>query len=318
MNEGMQSLIDRLYITRELSVEEYVEIIRFRDKESAEYLAQRACQVRDRQTEIQTEGWGVLSLSNYCRKDCYYCGIRRENRFLPRYRMEDETILSCCQKGYAQGIRTVLWQSGEDSFFTPERVEQLLRQVQTECPGMRIVLALGERPRESARRWKQAGAWGYILRHETADDSHYKKLHPADMSLLRRKQILWELKELGYCLGSGFQIGLPYQKMEHLAQDLVFLKQLQPQILDVGVFLATRQTPFARQPSGREDLVWVILSILRLLFPQADMIVDQAVCAADPGAAGKGIQAGANITWNDLTPAEQGEKYHVFDGRRRM
>lgn len=316
MNAGMKELIDRLEQQRQLNVQEYTELIRFRDDESIQYLSERAAAVRQLRFGRRIEFCGLIDLTNYCRNDCYYCGLRRENRFVKRYRMEEENVLSCCETGYIQGIRSFLIQGGEDLYYTAEKFSHIIRSVKKKYPDCQVILALGEKSKTVYGKWLEAGVDGYILRYQSSDEGYFKKLHPANMSLLKEKQCLWELKEMGYRLGTGFMVGTPNQKISHLAEELVFIKSLSPWLVMVGPFIPAPNTPFEGERSGNVEITYYLLSILRLMLPTSVLPVATTTAILDRMGNIKGVQAGADTVLPDLSPREIREDYHHY--RKRM
>lgn len=315
MNIGMKEMIDRLERRGELTVEEYTELIKFRDAESVQYIARKADQIRQEQCGRRIELCGLIDLTSYCKNDCYYCGLRRENRFANRYRMEENDVLSCCETGYNRGIHSFLIQGGEDLYYTPEYIVQIIKAVKKKYPDCQVALALGEKSKTVYQKWMDAGAEGYILRYQTSDDSYYKKLHPGNMSLLKKKQCLWELKGLGYQLGTGFIVGTPNQKISHLAGEFVFLKGLSPALVMVGPFISAVNTPFEGARSGNVELTCFVLSILRLILPRAVLPVATTMAILDRMGNVKGVQAGANVVLPDLSPRNIREDYHCYSKR---
>ncbi|MBO5483655.1 MAG: [FeFe] hydrogenase H-cluster radical SAM maturase HydE [Lachnospiraceae bacterium] len=313
MNEGLKEMIDRLESHGELSIEEYAELIRFRNQETAGYLAERADVVRRREYGNQVFIRGLIELTNYCKNDCYYCGIRRSNRFAQRYRLEEEEVFHCCDVGYAQGFRTFVIQGGEDLYYTPDRVAHMIEGIKKKYPDCAVTLSLGEKSRTVYKKWYDAGADRYLLRHETADESHYKKLHPGNMSLLRRKQCLWELKEIGYQVGAGFMVGSPYQRISNLAQDLVFLKTLNPHMVGIGPFIPAKNTPFETERGGNAELTLYLLSIIRLMLPRVLLPATTALGTVERNGRVRGMQAGANVVMPNLSPQEVRDQYTIYN-----
>lgn len=258
---------------------------------------------------------GLLEISSYCKNNCYYCGLRRDNRKLPRYRMSREEILQSCRAAYAAGFRTFVLQGGEDPAQGPDWVEETVGRIRALFPECAITLSLGEHSRESYRRWREAGADRYLLRHETAEPEHYKRLHPREQSLQRRKKCLWDLKELGYQTGSGIMVGSPGQGMDQLYEDLEFLWELQPEMIGVGPFLPHSQTPFAGEPAGELGTTLRLLAVLRLLFPKALLPATTALATLHPEGRSLGILAGANVVMPNISPAGNREKYALYDGK---
>ena len=258
---------------------------------------------------------GLIEVSNYCKNDCYYCGIRRSNRKVERYRLTREQILECCAAGYELGFRTFVLQGGEDSHFTDAFLCDLIREIKALYGDCAITLSLGERSRESYQALYDAGADRYLLRHETASDDHYGKLHPPELQLAKRKECLFQLKEIGYQVGSGFMVGSPYQTTDNLIADLRFLQELQPAMIGIGPFLTHQDTPFRDFPNGGLSLCLRMIAILRLLFPYALLPATTALGTADPMGREKGIKAGANVVMPNLSPVSVRKKYELYDNK---
>ena len=263
---------------------------------------------------------GLIELTNYCKNDCFYCGIRRSNTQLDRYRLSLDTVLNCCHTGYELGYRTFVLQGGEDPFFNEERIVEIVSAIRTRYQDCAITLSLGEHSRESYQRFFDAGANRYLLRHETADAEHYAKLHPESMTLERRKECLRHLKEIGYQVGSGFMVGSPFQTTAYLIADLRFLQQLQPAMVGIGPFLPHRDTPFrdgGRQTAdgSRLSLTLRLLAVLRLMFPYALLPATTALGTIDPQGREWGLRAGANVVMPNLSPVEVRKKYELYNNK---
>jgi biotin synthase len=315
MNDGIRGLVDNLYRNGRLLEEEYGELIRFRDPETVEYLYERAGRVRERQKGKTISVLGTIDLTSYCKNDCFYCGLRRENRFAHRYRMTEKEVVDCCKKGLDKGVTRFLLQGGDDLQYTPAQIAHIIAAMKELSPEAVIILSLGEKSRSVYQKWKAAGAAGYLLCQETAQDIQYKRIHPANMSLLRRKQCLWELKELGFMVGSGFMVGTPYQRINDLAKEFAFYQQLMPQMLMMGPFLPVEGTPFEQERNGTSDLTCFVIAILRLLFPDVTLSVAQTLEYLDKDGALHGVQAGADMILTDLTPEHLRGRYHPYKKR---
>lgn len=313
--ETLLSLIDKLYRTHSLSIEEYEELITQRTDALAEELRKKAVHVRKTiyGTEIFTRG--LIEISSYCKNDCLYCGIRRGNRKAERYRLTPEEILSCCREGWDLGFRTFVLQGGEDPWFTDDILSPLLREIKREYPGCAVTLSLGERSRESYQRLFDAGADRYLLRHETADKSHYETLHPKEMSWDHRMECLSTLKEIGYQVGCGFMVGSPGQTAQHLAKDLKFIETFQPAMCGIGPFIPHKDTPFHNQSAGTVELTCYLLSLLRLIQPNLLLPSTTALGTLDPSGREKGILAGANVVMPNLSPVSVRKKYALYDNK---
>ncbi|MBR3732833.1 MAG: [Spirochaetales bacterium] len=261
------NLADKLYKTADLSDEELKSLIETDDQNIAEALRQYADETRRKHYGDKVFLRGLIEISSYCKNDCLYCGLRRSNTHADRYRLSIEDILACCDNGYKLGFRTFVMQGGEDVYYNDDILCGLISEIKSKYPDCAVTLSLGERSLESYTQLKSAGADRYLLRHEAASAELYTKLHPSEMSLDKRKRCLYQLKELGYQVGSGFMVGAPYQTTEHIISDLRFLQQLQPQMIGIGPFIPHHNTPFKDMPNGTLKLTLRLLGILRLLFP---------------------------------------------------
>lgn len=258
---------------------------------------------------------GLIEFTNYCKNDCYYCGIRAGNSHADRYRLTEEEILSCCREGYALGFRTFVLQGGEDLYFTTERICSLVAAIHAAFPDCAITLSIGEKTREDYQAYFDAGARRYLLRHETADPAHYEKLHPASMSLANRKRCLYDLKEIGYQVGAGFMVGSPYQTTAQLICDIRFLQALSPDMIGIGPYISHAQTPFAGQPNGSLALTLRLLAILRLLFPYVLLPATTALGTIAPNGRELGLKAGANVVMPNLSPVRVRKKYELYENK---
>lgn len=258
---------------------------------------------------------GLIEFTNYCKNNCYYCGIRRDNRHATRYRLTKEQILACCAEGYALGFRTFVLQGGEDPYFTDARLCDIVSSIRKNHPDCAITLSVGEKPRESYQAYFDAGASRYLLRHETADAAHYGMLHPAELSAQNRQECLFHLKEIGYQVGSGFMVGSPYQTTENLIADLRFLQKLQPDMIGIGPYITHAETPFADQKSGTLELTLRLVAVLRLLFPYALLPATTALGTIHPEGRELGLKAGANVVMPNLSPTGVRSLYELYENK---
>ena len=307
-------LIEKLNQTHALKHDEALQLIRegteYKDKLFA--LAQQAAQQSfGRNIFVR----GLIEFTNYCKNDCYYCGIRRSNKNAARYRLTRDEILKCCRAGYALGFRTFVLQGGEDYTYSDDAIAAIVCAIKQQHPDCAVTLSIGERSRETYKLWKEAGADRYLLRHETADFNHYAMLHPAELSAESRQNCLYTLKELGYQAGAGFMVGSPYQTAENLADDLMFLQKLRPQMIGIGPFIPHHDTPFKDEPAGSVELTLVLLAILRLLFPHVLLPATTALGTLCPGGRVLGIKAGANVIMPNLSPQNVRGKYLLYDNK---
>ena len=305
--------MDRLLAGKTLAREDFLEILRARSPETQQMLAREADAVRRRVYGTDIYIRGLIEFTNVCKNDCLYCGLRRSNRNAQRYRLTEAEILSCCEAGHALGYRTFVLQGGEDPAYTPERIARLVSDIKAKYPDCAVTLSVGEAPREVYQLWFDAGADRYLLRHETADDAHYRTLHPAQMSPENRKRCLRDLKEIGYAVGCGMMIGSPGQTDAHLAEDLSFIQALRPDMVGIGPFIPQHDTPFGDQPAGSFELTLYLLSVIRLMRPDVLLPATTALGTIHPLGREMGVQAGANVVMPNLSPVQVREKYALYD-----
>lgn len=309
----MKDSIEQLKQTRDLPDEQLLQLIDHEGDDTA--LFEAADQVRREHYGTDVFLRGLIEFTNYCRNDCYYCGIRRSNRCAERYRLTTEQILSCCDNGYAMGFRTFVLQGGEDPRNTDEAICSLVDQIKTRYPDCAVTLSIGEKPRSSYQAYFNAGADRYLLRHETATDAHYRRLHPEELSLANRKRCLFDLKEIGFQVGAGFMVGSPGQTTKELLADLRFLQQLQPDMIGIGPFIPHHETPFAQEKPGTLELTLRMLSILRLMFPYVLLPATTALGTISPIGRELGLKAGANVMMPNLTPTDARKNYDLYDNK---
>ena len=308
-------LVDKLHDTRDLTDDEFAALLDCSDIGLNEYLAKKAESVRKRIYGVDVYLRGLIEFTNYCRNNCNYCGIRSGNKNADRYRLTEEEILSCCKTGYALGFRTFVLQGGEDPYFTDDRMVSIVRSIKEGYPDCAVTLSIGERSKESYQRLFDAGADRYLLRHETADKTHYESLHPQQMSYEHRMQCLRDLRDIGYQVGCGMMVGSPGQTTAHLVKDLRFLQSFKPEMVGIGPFIPHHDTIYADQKAGSVDLTLRLLSIIRLLLPDVLLPATTALGTVDPFGREKGIQAGANVVMPNLSPTTVREKYLLYDNK---
>lgn len=306
-------LIKKLERDKTLSDGEFAAVIDSADYDSA--LRESADRVRRTVYGDKVYIRGLIEFTNYCRNDCLYCGIRKSNRNALRYRLTKDGILGCCDEGYRLGFRTFVMQGGEDAFFTDDTLCDIVSSIRERFPDCAITLSVGERSRESYKRLFECGANRYLLRHETADEAHYARLHPQSMSLAARKKCLFNLKEIGYQVGSGFMVGSPYQTTDNIIADLRFLQELEPDMIGIGPFITHRETPFADFECGTAQLTVRLISILRLMFPYALIPSTTALGTIDPNGREMGLKAGANVVMPNLSPTDIRKLYELYENK---
>lgn len=308
--------IDRLERDGALEKQQWQELLSGYDREDREYAAQKARAVARACFGRRIYVRGLIEFTSYCKNNCYYCGIRRGNEKAERYRLTEEEILDCCGNGYRLGFRTFVLQGGEDGWYTDDRMENIIRQIKKKYPDCALTLSIGEREEDAYRRFYEAGADRYLLRHETADESHYRLLHPPEMSLEHRKNCLRRLKEIGYQTGCGFMVGPPGQTPETLAEDMMFIRELHPHMVGIGPFIPHSDTPFAQEERGGYELTLFLLSLLRIMEKNVLLPATTALGTIHPRGREAGILAGANVVMPNLSPVSVRKKYSLYDNKR--
>ncbi len=313
--DKITKIIDDIRKGQDISYDEFAAIMTLEDKDNIEYLRQTAREVADSVYGKAVYVRGLIEFTNYCKNDCYYCGIRHSNREADRYRLTDDEIMECCQAGYELGFRTFVLQGGEDPYYTDDRICSIVGLIKSLYPDCAVTLSIGEKARESYQRYFDAGADRYLLRHETANACHYRKLHPSELTLEHRKQCLWDLKEIGYQVGAGFMVGSPGQTLETLYDDMRFIKELEPHMVGIGPFIPQHATPFKDEKSGTLEDTLKLLSIIRLIHPRVLLPATTALGTIHPLGREKGILAGANVVMPNLSPVSVRKKYELYDNK---
>lgn len=308
-------MIEKLYNTNKLEKDELITLINNNIHSMDPQLTNAAKSTREVYYGKRVFFRGLIELSNYCKNDCYYCGIRRSNSNIHRYRLTKEDILNCCQKGYELGFRTFVLQGGEDKYYTDKVMLDIISNIRKRFPDCAITLSLGEKSYQTYKRYLEAGADRYLLRHETATEEHYRKLHPREMTLENRKNCLYFLKEIGFQVGAGFMVGSPYQTIENLAEDLLFLKDLDPHMVGIGPFIPHTDTAFARQKPGTVEMTLLMIAITRLLLPKSLLPATTALGTIDPQGREKGLKVGANVVMPNLSPVSIRKDYSLYDNK---
>ena len=309
----INDIVKKLEHDRELTDSEFLDLLQ--NSSADRELARAADEVRRSIYADEVYIRGLIEFTNHCKNNCFYCGIRRDNKNAVRYRLTEDEILSCCREGYSLGFRTFVLQGGEDDYYTDSRLCDIVSRIRSEFPDCAITLSVGERSRESYKMLKKAGANRYLLRHETATGEHYSKLHPPVMDLENRKRCLFYLKELGYQVGSGFMVGSPFQTNENIIADLRFLKELEPDMIGIGPFIVHHDTPFKDFESGTCEMTLKLISILRLMFPHALIPSTTALGTINPKGRELGLKAGANVVMPNLSPVGVRKKYELYENK---
>ncbi|MHB1485468.1 MAG: [FeFe] hydrogenase H-cluster radical SAM maturase HydE [Saccharofermentanales bacterium] len=308
-------LINKLKKDGTLAREEFIALLSTWTGEDREFARNTARKIADEQFGKKIYIRGLIEFTSYCRNDCYYCGLRKSNLVAQRYRLTKNEILDCCKTGYDLGFRTFVLQGGDDMAFTDDKLSDIINSIKSFHPDCAITLSLGEKERSSYQKLFDAGADRYLLRHETADSSHYSSLHPSSMSLEHRKKCLYELKDIGFQTGCGFMVGSPYQTTGNIADDLLFIKDLEPQMVGIGPFIPHCDTPFKNEPAGSFELTLLLLSIIRIMMKNVLLPATTALGTVDPRGRELGILAGANVVMPNLSPVAVRKKYSLYDNK---
>lgn len=309
----MQKLIKELRESRILPREKFRELLSTDSYDSS--LFESADSIRQSIYGKDVYIRGLIEFTNYCKNNCYYCGIRSGNTNAVRYRLSKDEIMDCCREGYGLGFRTFVLQGGEDPYFTDERIIDIVKSIRREFPDCAITLSIGEKSYESYLAYYNAGANRFLLRHETAESDHYNKLHPESMSLETRKRCLLDLKKIGYQVGSGFMVGSPFQTMDNIISDLEFLHELQPDMIGIGPYIVHRETPFAQYESGDVKLTVRLIAVLRHMFPYALIPATTALGTLHPEGREMGLRAGANVVMPNLSPQSYRKLYDLYENK---
>ena len=315
VREKVRQLIDTLEKTRNLTLEEFEYILENADESDITYLGEKAEKVKIANYGNKIYIRGLIEISNYCKNNCLYCGIRCANENISRYRLSKEEILDRCKMGYNLGFRTFVMQGGEDDGFMDTYLAETVREIKKFYPDCAVTLSVGERKKDVYQMFFDAGADRYLLRHETADDEHYGKLHPHSMSLEYRKKCLFNLKDIGFQTGSGFMVGSPYQTNKHLAKDMLFLKKLNPEMVGIGPYITHKDTPFKDKPSGSLEKTLLMVGLTRLMLPKSLIPATTALGTIKDGGREMGIKMGANVIMPNLSPNDTKKLYNLYDNK---
>lgn len=315
MNERILKIGQKLIDSGSLEIAEYEYLIDNRNEEITEFLKKEAVKKRKEVYGNSVFIRGLIEISNICKNDCLYCGIRASNKDCERYRLAKDEILSCCDEGYSLGFRTFVMQGGEDGYFTDEILVEIIGEIKGKYPDCAVTLSLGERSYESYKKLYDAGADRYLLRHETADKEHYNKLHPNKMSYENRMECLKNLKEIGFQTGCGFMVGSPYQTTHNIAKDLKFIEEFSPEMCGIGPFIPHKATEFKNYKAGDVELTCFLLSVIRLIKPTILLPATTALGSAEQGGREKGILCGANVIMPNLSPHSVRKKYELYNNK---
>ena len=307
-----EDLLCRAEQLHELTLPELTALLADADSAAEAALAAAADRVRAAFVGAGVHLRGLIEFSNICRQSCMYCGLRRDNAAVHRYRLTPAEILALAEKARDYGYRTVVLQSGEDAWFTADRLAALLRRIK--ALGLVITLSIGERSREEYQMLRAAGADRFLLRIETTDAQLYARLHPG-MSFAHRLQCLQELRSLGYEVGTGCLVGLPGQSIESIARDILFFQELDADMVGIGPLIPNGDTPLADAAPGDFHLTRRVVALLRLLLPEANIPATTAMETLQPDARRIILQSGANVVMPNVTEGDYRRWYALYPGK---
>ena len=308
-------LIDKLEADRSLSRNEWLYLFHNISDDLSEYLFLKAEKKRQDVFGDAVYIRGLIEFTNHCHNDCYYCGIRKSNVRLDRYRLSKKEIMECCREGYRLGFRTFVLQGGEDRYYHTDDICEIISGIKAAYPDCAVTLSIGECSKKDYEAFFKAGADRYLLRHETISSDHYAMLHPKNMSYDNRISCLYNLKDIGYQVGCGFMVGSPGQTPEMLADEMLFLKAFNPHMVGIGPFIPHHQTPFASKPPGTLKLTLYCLGLIRLMLSEALLPATTALGTISPDGRELGIKAGANVVMPNLSPISARKKYELYDNK---
>ena len=311
----MRNLVDTLGKNRSASRDELKALLTTVDGETEEYLFACARKVATENFGNEIYVRGLIEFSNYCKQNCLYCGLRRGNRNVDRYRLSKDEILECCGEGYSLGFRTFVLQSGEDEYYTVERMADIIGAIRGEYPDCAITLSVGEKSRETYEAYYKAGANRFLLHHESISPEHYGRLHPSEMKIDERTACLNALKDIGFQTGSGIMVGSPYQTIDNIIDDIYFIAKLRPEMIGIGPYLPSKDTPFCDMGAGSMELTVRLIAVFRLMHPQALIPATTALATIHPTGREKGILAGANVVMPNLSPLRVRKQYQPYDNK---
>lgn len=319
MGECMTGLVDKLAVMGTIPTADLVELLRYRNSETTVYLKEKAEEIRRQQFKQKVILWGRIPVTSYCKNDCNYCGLRRSNQFVSRFRLSEGEVIQYCEEGYRHGIRHFLLEGGVDLSYSEDDVAHMVASLRRKFQDAEIVLSFGERTDNAYRHWMQAGAGAYLMHQDSSDEGQFRRIHSANMSLLKRKQHMWSLRDIGYQVGTGFLVGTPYQTIEQVADELLFMKQYGSNMVTLAPFLPARHTPYERERSGNGEMVLYLISVLRLMMPAGWIVADMSLEQALADGRKKALEAGANVIVTDISTEEIRMRYQVYyqrSGRR--
>ncbi|MHB1042210.1 MAG: [FeFe] hydrogenase H-cluster radical SAM maturase HydE [Eubacteriales bacterium] len=312
MRKEFEEALRRAGEFKELTEQDLIVLLSAGEVESAA-LFQLAGEIRSRFLGDEIHLRGIIEFSNICSKNCLYCGLRRDNPALARYRMSPVEILESARRAADLGCRTIVLQSGEDGLYPAEVLAEIIFTMKKELD-VAVTMSVGDRARKDYEVFREAGADRYLLKHETCDPALFSRLRPGTTLEERVRCMRW-LRKLGYQVGSGNMVGLPGQTVETLAGDILFLRRMEVEMAGIGPFIPNRQTPLGNCPGGALELTLKTLAAARLVMPETHLPATTSVSTIDPLGRMKALQCGANVIMPNMTPAKYRISYTLYPGK---
>ena len=310
----MQRYIDELFSNKLFDEEKLLFLLNNYYKYS-NYLFEKSNLLQHKYYDNKIFVRGLIEFTNCCKNNCFYCGIRKDNNNLARYRLCKDDILLCCNEGFNAGIKSFVLQGGEDSSYTVDEIAGIVRTIKAAHSGVAVTLSFGEHDKKTYKTWFDAGVDRYLLRHETASFHHYQMLHPKSMSFENRMRCLLDLKEIGYQVGSGFMVGSPYQTYENIVKDLKFIYDFKPHMVGIGPYIPHNDTPFKMMQQGSLQLTFILIAIIRLMLPKTLIPATTAVASLSENGIYDAILAGANVIMPNITPIGVKKQYSIYNNK---
>ncbi|MFA7658683.1 MAG: [FeFe] hydrogenase H-cluster radical SAM maturase HydE [Candidatus Gastranaerophilaceae bacterium] len=298
--------------THELTKDEIVGLLKLPLTSHLSPLTEAANRVRKKYVGDEVHLRGLIEFSNYCRQNCLYCGFRRDNKKLTRYRLTEDQIIKFAKDASEQGYKTVVLQSGEDSYYTVDKMKKIISEIKKF--ELAITLSIGEKTFDEYKAYKEAGADRYLIRIETTDKKLYSKLDP-EMDWQNRLKCLEDLRKLGYEIGTGCLVGLPEQTLESLADDILFFKEINADMIGIGPFIPNENTPMKSEKGGEFELALRVMSITRLLLPDINIPATTAMETLNPNGRLIALQSGANVVMPNVTQGDYRKFYEIYPGK---
>ncbi len=313
MNSDFKAIVDCIYASKSASFEQLQWILQYEG--DCQYLYEKAQEALQHCRGKEVYLRALIEISNICKRNCYYCGLRKD-RLLERYRLSEDEIMECCFSAYHLGIRTFVFQSGEEDGLSDDFIVFIVQKIKKMYPDCAITLSLGEKSLESYVRFKEAGVDRYLLRHETISKEHYELLHPSSSNYEERHVCLNNLKKCGYQVGCGIMVGSPYQTINNIVSDLLFIHAFQPQMVGIGPFIPCENTPFSAFKSGSLSMTLKVLALVRLMNPRVLLPSTTALATLHPDGTRLGLLAGANVIMPNFSPMSVRRKYNLYDNKK--